>query len=102
MDGTTRSGLVALRLILGLVGVSQASLARDLGCSRQWVHDVLTGRVRPSPAFVQGVSRTLADRLAITPSDVHEIVFPGFPELPADLDDELPATVALRWAKAGG
>jgi hypothetical protein len=61
--GSPARGLFALRPNLKRVAISRADPARELGCTRQWVPDVLNGRVRPSPKCVRDVSIILADHL---------------------------------------
>jgi transcriptional regulator with XRE-family HTH domain len=76
MPSTTTTGLTALRFTLKTAGISQADLARELGCTRQWVHDVLLGRVYPSPRFGRNTSILSAEALDADPVDLEPFSFP--------------------------
>jgi len=69
-------GLVALRIAMRAAGVSQSDLARGLGCSRAWVHDVVHGEVKPSPKFIRLSPVILAEQLGEDPSELRAILFP--------------------------
>lgn len=87
------TNLVALRVVMRLGNVSQADLARGLGCSRAWVHDVVSGRVPPSPAFIRDVPIVLAERLGVDAPDVGEIRRWLFDD---ELDEETPSVLGQR------
>jgi hypothetical protein len=93
--GSPARGLFALRLILKRAGISPADLGLELGCTRQWVHDVLNGRVRPSPKCVRDVPIKLADRLTADHREIRAIFF-GDP-----VDEPRPSKLGRRPAEAG-
>jgi hypothetical protein len=72
----TSTGLVALRLFLKTAEIGQADISHEIGCTRQWVRDVLNGRVRPSPNFVRDVPLVLAEQLTADPDELRAIFFP--------------------------
>ena len=69
-------GPTAFRFILKTACISQADLARELGCTRQWVHDILKGRVRPTPRFIHDTPIVLGERMTVDPAELRSIFFP--------------------------
>jgi transcriptional regulator with XRE-family HTH domain len=86
---------IALRIAMQAAGISQAALARELGCSRAWVHDVLNGRVRPSPNFVRDVPLILADRLGSTADELRPLLFGE------EVDESTPSVLGRRLTSTG-
>jgi hypothetical protein len=93
--GSPARGLFALRLILERAGISRADPAREHGCTRQWVHDILNGRARPSPKCVRGVSIILAGRLTADHCEIRAISFGDH------VDEPRPSKLRRRPAEAG-
>ena len=93
--GSPARGLFALRLILKRVGISRDDPARELGCTRQWVHDVLNGRVRRSPKCVRNVSIILAHRLTADHREIRAFFFGD------QVDEPRPSKLGGRPAEAG-
>jgi transcriptional regulator with XRE-family HTH domain len=82
MPSTTTTWLTAFRFSLKTVGISQADLARELGCTRQWVHDVLLGHVSPSRRFRRNTQILSAGKFDADPVNLEPFLFlePNFSE----------------------
>jgi len=75
VKNSNTTGLTALALGLKAAGLSQADVARFIGTSRAWVHDVVHGRAHPSQRFQRDVAALIARRVGLDTAAIRDALF---------------------------